>query len=55
MKKKKALKEIQKGRSMIEMIGVLAIVGILSVGSIGGYMFAMTKLRINRVDRKSVV
>jgi len=55
MKKKKALKEIQKGRSMIEMIGVLAIVGILSVGSIGGYMLAMTKLRINRVQEGVVL
>ena len=31
-------KEInQSGRSMIEMLGVLAIIGVLSVGGIAGY------------------
>lgn len=39
----------QKGRSMIEMLGVLAIVGVLSVGGIAGYSKAMTKLRGNRL------
>lgn len=29
------------GRSMIEMLGVLAIVGVLSVGGIAGYSKAM--------------
>ncbi|MBR2136742.1 MAG: prepilin-type N-terminal cleavage/methylation domain-containing protein [Alphaproteobacteria bacterium] len=27
----------QSGRSMIEMLGVLAIIGVLSVGGIAGY------------------
>ena len=31
------------GRSMIEMLGVLAIVGVLSVGGIAGYSKAMEK------------
>ena len=39
----------QKGRSMIEMLGVLAIVGVLSVGGIAGYSKAMTKLKGNRL------
>ena len=39
----------QKGRSMIEMLGVLAIVGVLSVGGIAGYSKAMMKLRGNRL------
>ena len=39
----------QTGRSMIEMLGVLAIVGVLSVGGIAGYSKAMTKLRGNRL------
>lgn len=39
----------QKGRSMIEMLGVLAIVGILSVGAISGYSTAMRKYKINRL------
>ena len=37
------------GRSMIEMLGVLAIVGILSVGGIAGYSQAMEKWRINKM------
>ncbi|MBQ8671301.1 MAG: hypothetical protein IJ525_02140 [Alphaproteobacteria bacterium] len=39
---------IQSGRSMIEMLGVLAIIGVLSVGGIAGYSKAMTKYRINK-------
>ncbi len=27
----------QSGRSMVEMLGVLAIIGVLSVGGISGY------------------
>jgi len=38
----------ETGRSMIEMLGVLAIIGVLSVGGIAGYSKAMTKYRINR-------
>ena len=38
----------QGGRSMIEMLGVLAIIGVLSVGGIAGYSKAMTKYRINK-------
>ncbi len=32
------------GRSMLEMIGVLAIIGILNVGGIAGYSKAMEKI-----------
>ncbi len=38
----------EKGRSMIEMLGVLAIIGVLSVGGIAGYSKAMMKYRINK-------
>ncbi|MBR3502466.1 MAG: hypothetical protein IKO06_06130 [Alphaproteobacteria bacterium] len=38
----------QNGRSMIEMLGVLAIIGMLSVGGIAGYSKAMMKYRINK-------
>ncbi len=38
----------QNGRSMIEMLGVLAIIGVLSVGGIAGYSKAMQKYRINK-------
>ncbi|MCI7420999.1 MAG: hypothetical protein MSS98_04935, partial [Alphaproteobacteria bacterium] len=35
------------GRSMIEMLGVLAIIGVLSVGGIAGYSKAMMMWKIN--------
>ncbi len=37
----------QKGRSMIEMLGVLAIIGILSIGGLAGYSKAIEHYRIN--------
>ena len=41
-------KSVQSGRSMIEMLGVLAIIGVLSVGGIAGYSKAMHRYRINK-------
>ena len=38
----------QSGRSMVEMLGVLAIIGVLSVGGISGYSKAMAKYKINQ-------
>lgn len=38
----------EAGRSMIEMLGVLAIIGVLSVGGIAGYSKAMTQYKINK-------
>ena len=38
----------QSGRSMIEMLGVLAIIGVLSVGGIAGYSKAMEKFKLNK-------
>ena len=38
----------ENGRSMIEMLGVLAIIGVLSVGGIAGYSKAMHKYRVNK-------
>ena len=35
-------------RSMIEMLGVLAIIAVLTVGGIAGYSKAMTKYKVNR-------
>ena len=37
----------QSGRSMIEMLGVLAIIGVLSVGGIAGYTKAMMRSKVN--------
>ena len=36
------------GRSMIEMLGVLAIIGVLSVGGIAGYSKAMEKFKLTK-------
>ena len=41
-------KKSQLGRSMVEMLGVLAIIGVLSVGGIAGYSKAMEKHKINK-------
>ena len=39
----------QKGRSMVEMLGVLAIIGVLSVGGVYGYGVAMKKHKANQL------
>lgn len=39
----------ETGRSMIEMLGVLAIVGVLSVGGIAGYSKAMAKYKTDKL------
>ncbi|MBO5038161.1 MAG: type II secretion system protein [Alphaproteobacteria bacterium] len=40
------------GRSMIEMLGVLAIVGILSVGAISGFQKAMFKYKLQKTTEE---
>ena len=37
----------ENGRSMVEMLGVLAIIGVLSAGGLAGYSKAMYKYRVN--------
>ena len=39
----------ETGRSMVEMLGVLAVIGVLSIGGIQGYTYAMNKYRANNV------
>ena len=46
----KLLKNEQSGRSMVEILGVLAIIGVLSVGGIAGYSKAMNKFKINKTS-----
>ena len=41
-------KSASAGRSMVEMLGVLAIIGVLSVGAIAGYSKAMMKYKLNK-------
>ena len=43
------MKKLQQGRSMIEMLGVLAIIGVLSIGGLAGYTMAMNRHRANTV------
>ena len=38
----------QLGRSMVEMLGVLAIIGILSASALSGYSKAMMQLKLNK-------
>ena len=45
-------KVMQCGRSMIEMLGVLAIIGVLSVGGIAGYSKAMETYKINKTKQQ---
>ena len=39
----------ERGRSMVEMLGVLAIIGVLSVGGLYGYGVAMKKHKANEL------
>ena len=39
----------EQGRSMTEMLGVLAIIGVLSIGGIAGYRYAMNKHYANEL------
>ena len=47
--RKRQMKKNESGRSMVEMLGVLAIIGVLSVGGIAGYTMAMNRYRANEV------
>ena len=50
------MKKIESGRSMIEMLGVLAIVGALSTGGIVGYTKMLNQSKINTsIEQISVV
>lgn len=42
------MKQNELGRSMVEMLGVLAIVGVLSAGALAGYSKAMQMHKMNR-------
>ena len=39
----------ESGRSMVEMLGVLAIMGVLAIGGIAGYRYAMDKYNANEI------
>ena len=48
-------KNDQSGRSMVEMLGVLAIIGVLSVGGISGYSKAMAKYKLTKAQDQIVM
>lgn len=52
MHKKGKSKQVQSGRSLVEMLGVLAIIGILSVAGLFAYSLAMRKHRTNEMFRE---
>ena len=39
----------EDGRSMVEMLGTLAIIGVLSIGAIAGYSYGMNKYKANTI------
>lgn len=43
------MKANEQGRSMVEMLGVLAIIGVLSIGGIAGYTMAMNRYKANEL------
>lgn len=47
------------GRSMVEMLGVLAIIGVLSVAGMAGYSYALVKYKANEtmdeLNKRSVL
>ncbi len=48
-RKKQIENQTQQGRSMVEMLGVLAIIGVISIGGIAGYRMAMNRYQANQI------
>ncbi len=48
-KKGRLKADSESGRSMVEMLGVLAIMGVLAVGGVAGYRYAMDKYNANEI------
>ena len=48
-KKHHSVHTSERGRSMVEILGVLAVIGVLSIGGIAGYRYAITKYRANDI------
>ena len=42
-------RRVESGRSMVEMLGTLAIIGVLSIGGIAGYRYAMDNYYTNEI------
>ncbi len=44
----------ESGRSMVEMLGVLAIIGVLSIGGVTGYSMAMNRYQAEQIFNAAV-
>ena len=42
------------GRSMVEIIAVLAIMAVLSIGAIAGLRYALDKIKANRIMKEAL-
>lgn len=53
------MKQTQNGRSMTEMLGVLAVIGVLSIGALFGYQYALDNYKasntLEEITRRNVV
>lgn len=49
------LKKNQTGRTMIEMLGVLAVIGVLTIGGLQGYQYVMKRHRISTTIQQVAV
>ena len=49
MKQDRMTEKNESGRSLVEMLGVLAVMGILTIGGIVGFNYAMNKQRANEL------
>lgn len=47
------MKKLESGRSMVEMLGVLAVIGILSIGGIVGFSLSMSRYKANAMLDKA--
>jgi len=47
------MKKQELGRSMVEMLGVLAVIGILSIAAIAGFSLAMNRYQANSLLDKA--
>ena len=46
----KMLKNQEKGRTLVEMMGVISIISLLSITSIGGYNYLTSKWKISGLE-----
>ena len=47
------MKHIESGRSMVEMLGVLSVMRIISITGLMGYTYAMKRMRANELTSEA--